>query len=120
MKVGVIGGWAVPRCQLEFWVRAAVPTGWELSFWPLDGAEPGFWPTPDAVSQLDLLLGWSLGGQYAVRLAEDVGLPVITVASGPRFAPDAKRQAWLDAFTKDFEKDAARALKRFAMMIAHG
>lgn len=79
----------------------------------------------------DVLIGWSLGGQLAAFLAEQVWLrttqakPLITLASNPCFV---QRETWTKAmpeaeflaFKQSYRDNAAACIKRFCYLISQG
>ena len=75
-----------------------------------------------------VLLGWSLGGQIALRLAQARGLRVgalILLSSTPRFvnAPDwtdGVEDAVLEQFAADLQHDLAATLQRFLALQVRG
>ncbi|HET8608384.1 MAG TPA: pimeloyl-ACP methyl ester esterase BioH [Burkholderiales bacterium] len=72
--------------------------------------------------------GWSLGGQLALQWA--VAAPqqverLVLIATTPCFVeradwPHGMRRPVFDAFERDFERDRAKTLARFADLQAHG
>lgn len=81
--------------------------------------------------EFDVIAGWSLGGQLAALLADQIAKQhaehkiLITLASNPCFATNAEWQDAMDqlafqSFKQSFEQDAVSALKKFGYMICQG
>lgn len=79
----------------------------------------------------DVIAGWSLGGQLAALLADQVAKQysehkvLITLASNPCFAANAEWQDAMDqpafqSFKQSFEQDAVSTLKKFGYMVCQG
>ncbi|QUY38127.1 alpha/beta hydrolase family protein [Acinetobacter junii] len=81
--------------------------------------------------KFDVIVGWSLGGQLATLLVNQIQLQydeqklLITLASNPCFVAQAN---WLTAmpvetfmqFKQSFEQDAITTLKRFGLLVCQG
>ena len=79
----------------------------------------------------DVIVGWSLGGQLAAVLVNEIEKKyaehkiLITLASNPCFVandfwPHAMPVATFKAFKQSFEHDAINTLKRFGYMVCQG
>ncbi|OTG83902.1 hydrolase [Acinetobacter sp. ANC 4648] len=79
----------------------------------------------------DVIVGWSLGGQLATLLVDQIERQyaekkiLITLASNPCFVanevwPTAMPQATFQAFKHAFQRDAITTLKRFGYMVCQG
>lgn len=79
----------------------------------------------------DVIAGWSLGGQLAALLADQIAKQysehkvLITLASNPCFAANAEWQDAMDqpafqSFKQSFEQDAVSTLKKFGYMVCQG
>lgn len=93
---------------------------------------------PDVLQQqvelahaFDVIIGWSLGGQLAAVLVDQIEQQfgekkvLITLASNPCFVAQnewhaAMSQANFHSFKKSFELDATATLKKFGYMICQG
>ncbi|MDH0030790.1 MULTISPECIES: hydrolase [unclassified Acinetobacter] len=81
--------------------------------------------------KFDVIVGWSLGGQLATLLVNEIQQQydeqkaLITLASNPRFVaqPDwttAMPVETFFAFKQSFEQDAITTLKRFGLLVCQG
>lgn len=85
----------------------------------------------ELAEKFDVILGWSLGGQLATLLANQIQQQyadqkvLITLASNPCFVAQAD---WMTAmpveafmqFKQSFEQDAISTLKRFGLLVCQG
>ena len=80
---------------------------------------------------VDVIIGWSLGGQLATLLVDQVGKKysekkiLITLASNPCFVANSEWQIAMDqltfqSFKQSFENDAILTLKKFGYMVCQG
>ena len=80
---------------------------------------------------VDVIIGWSLGGQLATLLVEQVEKKysekkiLITLASNPCFVANSEWQIAMDqltfqSFKQSFENDAILTLKKFGYMVCQG
>lgn len=85
----------------------------------------------DRAIKFDVIAGWSLGGELAMRLAYEVAektgqaKTLITMASNPSFVAhdDWSHAMSADDFTlfkQSFEQDAITTLKRFGLLVTKG
>lgn len=81
--------------------------------------------------QFDVIIGWSLGGQLATLLVDQISKQynqqkiLITLASNPCFVANdawqtAMSQSTFQTFKQSFEKDAIATLKKFGYMVCQG
>lgn len=79
----------------------------------------------------DVLMGWSLGGQLATILADEISKQyqqhkvLITLGSNPCFVANENWQTAMDqptfqAFKQSFKTDAVATLKKFGFMVCQG
>lgn len=79
----------------------------------------------------DVIIGWSLGGQLATLLVDQIeqhyaeAKVLITLASNPCFVANelwqtAMPQATFQSFKQSFNQDAVATLKRFGYMVCQG
>lgn len=79
----------------------------------------------------DVIIGWSLGGQLATLLVDQISKQyqqhkvLITLASNPCFVANnvwqtAMPQATFQSFKQSFETDAITTLKKFGYMVCQG
>ena len=79
----------------------------------------------------DVIIGWSLGGQLATLLVDQISKQyqqhkvLITLASNPCFVANdewqtAMPKATFESFKKSFETDAIATLKKFGYMVCQG
>lgn len=82
-------------------------------------------------TQFDVILGWSLGGQIASYLADQIYQQtgqlkiLITLASNPRFIQDddwqiGMEQATFASLKTSFDKDPIVTIKRFYYLVTQG
>jgi len=85
----------------------------------------------ELAKQFDVILGWSLGGQLATLLVDQIEQQyaqrkvLITLASNPCFVANgawqtAMAQATFQQFKQSFEQDAIATLKKFGYMVCQG
>jgi pimeloyl-[acyl-carrier protein] methyl ester esterase len=85
----------------------------------------------ELAKQFDVILGWSLGGQLATLLVDQIEQQyaqrkvLITLASNPCFVANdswqtAMAQATFQQFKHSFEQDAITTLKKFGYMVCQG
>lgn len=85
----------------------------------------------ELAKNFDVLIGWSLGGQLATLLADQISKQygehkvLITLASNPCFVANEKWQTAMDqstflAFKQSFKDDAISTLKKFGYMVCQG
>lgn len=81
--------------------------------------------------QHDVIVGWSLGGELAIVLADEIAKrtgiykPLITLASNPCFVAHANWETAMtctefDAFKAAFEQSPVATLKRFGLLVTKG
>src|SRR5690606_3599051 len=85
----------------------------------------------ELAKQFDVIVGWSLGGQLAALLVDQIEQQyaqrkvLITLASNPCFVANeswktAMAQATFQQFKQSFEQDAMGTLRKFAEMVCQG
>ncbi|MCU4494451.1 hydrolase [Acinetobacter guillouiae] len=85
----------------------------------------------EIAKDFDVICGWSLGGQLATLIVEQIEQQyqqqkvLITLASNPCFVANAEwqtamRQAMFHNFKQSFEHDAIATLKKFGFMVCQG
>ena len=85
----------------------------------------------EIAKDFDVLVGWSLGGQLATILADEISKEyqqnkiLITLGSNPCFVANEKWQTAMDqptfqAFKQSFKTDAVATLKKFGFMVCQG
>lgn len=85
----------------------------------------------DYALTFDILMGWSLGGELAIVLADEVfkhtgqTLPLVTLATNPSFVArenwsTAMPETTFSAFKQGFQNDPASTLKRFGLLVTKG
>lgn len=85
----------------------------------------------ELAKQFDVIVGWSLGGQLAALLVDQIEQQyserkvLITLASNPCFVANeewqtAMAQATFQQFKHSFEQDAIATLKKFGYMVCQG
>ena len=85
----------------------------------------------ELAKQFDVIVGWSLGGQLAALLVDQIEQQyaqrkvLITLASNPCFVANdewqtAMAQATFQQFKHSFEQDAITTLKKFGYMVCQG
>ena len=85
----------------------------------------------ELAKQFDVILGWSLGGQLATLLVDQIEQQyserkvLITLASNPCFVANdewqmAMAQVTFQQFKQSFEQDAIATLKKFGYMVCQG
>ncbi|MDK1684185.1 hydrolase [Acinetobacter terrestris] len=85
----------------------------------------------ELAKQFDVILGWSLGGQLATLLVDQIEQQyaqrkvLITLASNPCFVANdawqtAMAQISFQQFKQSFEQDAIATLKKFGYMVCQG
>ena len=79
----------------------------------------------------DVIIGWSLGGQFAMLLVDQISKQyqqqkiLITLASNPSFVANAEWHTAMDQptfqnFKQSFEHDAITTLRKFGFMVCQG
>lgn len=85
----------------------------------------------ELAKQFDVIVGWSLGGQLAALLVDQIEQQyserkvLITLASNPCFVANeewqtAMAQVTFQQFKQSFEQDAIATLKKFGYMVCQG
>lgn len=85
----------------------------------------------EKAQNFDVIIGWSLGGQLATLLVNQIERKyskkkiLITLASNPCFVANAEWQTAMDQstfqnFKQSFENDAITTLKKFGYMVCQG
>lgn len=133
MKIIVITGWGLGTALLEPFVQLFKAQGHQVKLWdifdPFDSEI--LLEKLDQAAQSELLLGWSLGGQIALYLADclqkqrKITLPVICCMSNPCFVA---QQNWLEAMPKEKYQQFAsiinmnpyKGIQRFSHLVSMG
>ena len=85
----------------------------------------------EKAKDFDVIIGWSLGGQLATLLVDQISKQyqqqkvLITLASNPCFVANdawqtAMPKATFESFKQSFEQDAITTLKKFGYMVCQG
>lgn len=85
----------------------------------------------ELAKEYDVIMGWSLGGQLATILADEISKKyqqnkvLITLGSNPCFVTNENWQTAMDqptfqAFKQSFKTDAVATLKKFGFMVCQG
>ena len=85
----------------------------------------------EKAKDFDVIIGWSLGGQLATLLVDQISKQfqqqktLITLASNPSFVQNeewhtAMDQLTFQKFTQSFEHDAIATLRKFGFMVCQG
>ncbi|WP_130802297.1 hydrolase [Acinetobacter ihumii] len=85
----------------------------------------------ERASQFDVIAGWSLGGELAMQLVDEIAQKtgetklLITMASNPSFVahenwPHAMSVEDFNQFKYSFEQDPITTLKRFGLLVTKG
>ena len=85
----------------------------------------------EKAKDFDVIIGWSLGGQLAILLVDQIlkqfqqQKTLITLASNPSFVQNEEWHTAMDQltfqnFTQSFEHDAIATLRKFGFMVCQG
>ena len=85
----------------------------------------------EKAKDFDVIIGWSLGGQLATLLVDQISKQfqqqktLITLASNPSFVQNEESHTAMDQltfqkFTQSFEHDAIATLRKFGFMVCQG
>lgn len=122
MKILALSGWGQPHDALSH----AFPSATHVDYARADGFESAL-KLLEPYQDYDVVVGWSMGGQLAVRaVAENVLSPrmVMLLATPYQFVKTAKNPIGMRAdtaalFRENFLRDAPRTLKKSYALISH-
>ncbi len=132
-KILLITGWGGGTKLLASFKQALENKGHAVEliniFNALDDAE--LQRQTENAKDYDVIIGWSLGGQLATLLVDQISKQyqqhkvLITLASNPCFVANdawqtAMPQATFQSFKQSFETDAITTLKKFGYMVCQG
>lgn len=116
MKTLALSGWGQPHDAL----REAVPQAVHADY-AYGGSMQSALELIERHKDAEVVVGWSMGGQMAVRaVAEGLLSPQRLVLIATPFQRVGAGADTLAQFRANFERDTARALKKSYALIAHG
>ncbi|UUS64631.1 MULTISPECIES: hydrolase [unclassified Acinetobacter] len=129
----LITGWGGGRKLLAPLQQALIAQGYQVELWNIFDALnlEVLEQKVEFAQQFDVIIGWSLGGQLATILVDEIQKKyqqqkvLITLGSNPSFVADeqwpvAMDQASFQSFKQSFEQDAISTLKKFGYMVCQG
>ncbi|CAB1216764.1 YqiA/YcfP family alpha/beta fold hydrolase [Acinetobacter bouvetii] len=132
-RILLITGWGGGTKLLHPLKQALVAQGHDVELCNIFNAldEQALQQKVELARQFDVIVGWSLGGQLATLLVDQIqkqhGLEkvLITLGSNPCFVanetwPTAMDQQTFQQFKQSFEQDAVATLKKFGYMVCQG
>lgn len=132
-RILLITGWGGGAQLLTPLQQALQQQGHAVELWNIFNAldQQTLQRKAEQAREFDVIAGWSLGGQLAALLADQIAKQhaeqkiLITLASNPCFAANAEWQAAMDqpafqSFKQSFEQDAVVTLKKFGYMVCQG
>ena len=132
-KILLITGWGCGIAVLDSFKRALQQQGHDVELIHIFNAfdEQILQHHVELAKQFDVIMGWSLGGQLATLLVDqiekqDAGQKILmTLASNPCFVANdtwqtAMNQHTFQQFKQSFEQDDIATLKKFGYMICQG
>lgn len=132
-KILLITGWAVGTQALQALQNALIQRAFEVELINIFNCYDAevLKAHTQLAEQCDVIIGWSLGGQLATKLVQQLyeqtgELKVlITLASNPCFIanknwPFAMQSSVFFSFKQSFEKDPMTTLKRFCYLVTQG
>ena len=132
-RILLITGWGGGTRLLDPLKQALAAQGYEVELCNIFNAldEQALQQKVELARQFDVIAGWSLGGQLATVLADQVQKQhgqekvLITLGSNPCFVandtwPMAMDQPTFQQFKQSFEQDAISTLKKFGYMVCQG
>lgn len=132
-RILLITGWGVGTQPLEKFQQALIRQGYEVElidvFNALDTTDLD--KHTQLAENFDVLMGWSLGGQLAALLAQQIhektgkAKILITLASNPCFVakeywPIGMSDSTFQSFKESYEKNSLTTLKRFCYLVTQG
>ncbi|MCW8039919.1 hydrolase [Acinetobacter entericus] len=136
-KVLLITGWGGGTKLLNSFKQALENKGHSVELINIFNAldEHALQQQAEKAKAFDVIIGWSLGGQLAVLLADEISKQyhqqkvLITLASNPCFVEScienaewhtAMPQATFQSFKQSFQQDAIATLRKFGFMVCQG
>ncbi|MGN0937315.1 YqiA/YcfP family alpha/beta fold hydrolase [Acinetobacter amyesii] len=129
----LITGWGGGRKLLAPLQQALIAQGYQVELWNIfDALNLAVLEQKVALAkQFDVIIGWSLGGQLATILVDEIQKKyqqqkvLITLGSNPSFVAHEKWSAAMDqatfqSFKQSFEQDTISTLKKFGYMVCQG
>lgn len=130
MRIFLFGGFALGTRPLLPLTDALQQAGWQVVLQDLPDVVPDAdfaraWQAEYDVGHSDVLAGWSLGGQVAVRLAQHLACRVVTLASNPCFCAVNDGTAGMKAadfahFVAQQKQSPAENWRQFVRLCAYG
>lgn len=132
-RILLITGWGGGTKLLQALQKALQQQGYDVEliniFNALDGSV--LQQHVEKAKQFDVIVGWSLGGQLATVLVEQISKQyqeqkiLITLASNPCFVAHADWQTAMSpstflSFKQSFQNDAIATLRKFGFMVCQG
>ncbi|RZG65075.1 MULTISPECIES: hydrolase [Acinetobacter] len=136
-KVLLITGWGGGTKLLNSFKQALENKGHSVELINIFNAldEHALQQQAEKAKAFDVIIGWSLGGQLAALLADEISKQyhqqkvLITLASNPCFVEScienaewhtAMPQATFQSFKQSFQQDAIATLRKFGFMVCQG
>ncbi len=136
-KILLITGWGGGTKLLNSFKQALENKGHSVELINIFNAldEHALQRQAEKAKAFDVIIGWSLGGQLATLLADQISKQyhqqkiLITLASNPCFVEScienaewhtAMPQATFQSFKQSFQQDAIATLKKFGFMVCQG
>lgn len=136
-KILLITGWGGGTKLLNSFKQALENKGHSVELINIFNAldEHALQQQAEKAKAFDVIIGWSLGGQLAALLADEISKQyhqqkvLITLASNPCFVESraenaewhtAMPQATFQSFKQSFQQDAIATLKKFGFMVCQG
>jgi pimeloyl-[acyl-carrier protein] methyl ester esterase len=132
-RILLITGWGGGSKLLNPLKQALEQQGHQVELWNIFNAldEQVLVQQAELARQFDVIAGWSLGGQLATVLVDQIQKQygqekvLITLGSNPCFVandtwPMAMDQPTFQQFKQSFEQDAISTLKKFGYMVCQG
>ncbi|MEN3977352.1 hydrolase [Acinetobacter sp. CWB-B33] len=136
-KILLITGWGGGTKLLNSFKQALENKGHSVALINIFNAldEHALQQQAEKAKAFDVIIGWSLGGQLATLLADQISKQyhqqkiLITLASNPCFVEScienaewhtAMPQATFQSFKQSFQQDAIATLKKFGFMVCQG
>ncbi len=132
-KIVLITGWGMGTAVLQPLQHALQQQGFQVELLDTFAAQdPNVLAEyTQRVQTADVLMGWSLGGELAILLADAIAQqtgeakPLITLATNPAFVAHshwhcAMPKETFQAFKESFQRLPAQTLKRFVGLVAMG
>ena len=136
-KILLITGWGGGTKLLNSFKQALENKGHSVELINIFNAldEHALQQQAEKAKAFDVIIGWSLGGQLAALLADEISKQyhqqkvLITLASNPCFVEScienaewhtAMPQATFQSFKQSFQQDAIATLRKFGFMVCQG